>query len=79
MCLVFASLMAVAVDGDTLRCPEAESDALRVEIAVLRADLDRINHRVQLAWIDPPVRGERLGSRRTGQGCQASRQGRHCR
>lgn len=59
MTLIFACLLAVAVDGDTLRCPEVESDGAREAVAALRADLDRVNHRVRLARIDAPERGER--------------------
>ena len=59
MSLIFACLLAVAVDGDTLRCPEVESDGARESVAALRADLDRVNHRLRLARIDAPERGER--------------------
>ena len=59
MTLIFACLLAVAVDGDTLRCPAVESDGAREAVAALRADLDRVNHRVRLARIDAPERGER--------------------
>lgn len=59
MTLIFACLLAVAVDGDTLRCREMESDGPRGDVAALRADLDRVNHRVRLARIDAPERGER--------------------
>lgn len=43
MSLFFACLMAVAVDGDTLRC----------------ANVEDANGRVRLARIDAPERGER--------------------
>ena len=44
--LTFLCLMAVAVDGDTLRCAD------------LPAGLDGANGRVRLARIDAPERGE---------------------
>ncbi|MEL7783771.1 thermonuclease family protein [Citromicrobium bathyomarinum] len=56
--LLFACLLATAVDGDTLRCRDLASEGPQGEVAELRADLDSVNGRVRLARIDAPERGE---------------------